>query len=184
MKKMKKLHFAVVVGIMSVMAITNNVEARSNDFLAHEMVSQKSISNTFGQPVYENGHYINGKEVNERALKNFNKRYKISGEKWTNSDDVITASFKVNNIRYSVFYDKKGHWIGSIKSYAENLLDKEFRSMVKSKYYDFQINGIQEIEYVGYELPTYIVILQNKNNVKWVRINHGSMNVYKEFQTL
>lgn len=178
---MKKLHFAIVLGIISVMAITKNVEAQSTDLLAHEMVSQKSISNTFGQPVYENGHYMNGGKVNERALKDIKKRYKISGEKWTNSNDVIAASFKVNNTHYSVYYDKKGHWTGSIKTYPENLLDKEFRSMVKSKYYDFQISGIQEIEYIGYKLPTYIVILQNKDTVKWIRINHGSMNVYKEF---
>lgn len=62
---MKKLHFAIVLGIISVMAITKNVEAQSTDLLAHEMVSQKSISNTFGQPVYENGHYMNGGKVNE-----------------------------------------------------------------------------------------------------------------------
>ena len=88
---MKKLHFAVVVGIISVMAITNNVEAQSNNLLAYQKVSQKNTSNTYGQPVYENGHYMDVKKVNERALKDFQKRYKISSEKWTNSNDVMTT---------------------------------------------------------------------------------------------
>ena len=178
---MKKLHFTILVGIFSAMIITTNVEAQKNDLAAQTQISKKKMSDDFSQPTSNNVNIIEKSLVNERAYKDFKKQYKTSDEKWAKSKGGITASFKADNIRYAVYYDKKGHWIATIKSYAENLLKKDIRTMVKREYFDFDINGIQEIEYNSYgSNPIYIVIIQEENSIKKILINNGMMSVYKE----
>lgn len=178
---MKKLHFTILAGIFSALIITNNVEAQKNDLVAQTQISKKKMSDDFRNPVSNIGHSIEENVVNDRAHKDFKKQYKISDEKWSTSKDGSTATFKADNIRYAAYYDRKGHWIATIKSYAEELLNKDIRTMVKREYFDFDIKGIQEIEYNSYNSnPMYIVIIQQENSIKRILINNGSMSVYKE----
>lgn len=179
---MKKLHFTIIAGLLFTMAITDKVEAQSNEMAARTSSSGKEIRKTFSQPVLENRNDFSDQKMNTRALKEFKNHYKNSDEKWAASEDGITALFNADNIRYAVYYDKKGHWIATLKSYAENLLDKGIRTMVKREYFDYKINGIQEINYNSYSSkPTYIVIVQNEKSIKWILITNDTMCVYKEF---
>ena len=178
---MKKLHFTILVAIFSTMIITNNVEAQKNDLAAQTKILKEKTSDNFSQPISKNIHVIEENLVNAHALKDFKKQYKTSDEKWAKSTNGITASFKADNTRYAVYYDKKGHWIATIKSYAENLLEKNIRTMIKTEYSDYNISGIQEIEYNNYASnPTYIVLIQHENLIKWIRINNDMMSVYNE----
>lgn len=178
---MKKLHFTILVGILAAIAITNNVEAQARELAARSGVSGKEFSRISIPPVSENGHYLSNEKMNVRALKDFKKQYKTSDEKWAKSNDGIVALFQSDHIRYAVHYNKKGHWVSTIKSYSENQLEKNLRRRVKSEYLDYDITGVQEIEYLGPSLNhVYLVIMQHENLIKRVRIENGMMSVYKE----
>ena len=57
----------------------------------------------------------------------------------------------------------------------------EVRHAVKSAYYDYNIVYIQEVEIPDAEgTPTYIICLEDKTNIKTVRICDGEMSVWKE----
>ena len=58
----------------------------------------------------------------------------------------------------------------------------EVRHIVKSTYYDYNIVYTQEIETADTKgMPTYIICLEDKTNIKMIRIYDGEMSVWKEF---
>jgi len=121
--------------------------------------------------------------ISPRALKSFADTYKnVRGERWMKTKDGFSAQFNSDDIRNTIFYDKKGFWAGSVKLYSEEKMLHEVRHAVKSVYYDYNIIYTQEVEAPGSEgIPTYIICLEDKTNIKMIRICDGEMNVWKEF---
>ncbi|HEV8271975.1 MAG TPA: hypothetical protein VGQ04_11765 [Chitinophagaceae bacterium] len=121
--------------------------------------------------------------ISPRALKSFADKYKnVSGESWMRTKDGFSVRFTSNNVRNTVFYDKKGFWTGSLKLYSEEKMLHEVRHAVKSTYYDYNIIYTQEVEVADSKgTPTYIVCLEDKTNIKWIRLYDGEMSVWKEF---
>ncbi len=59
----------------------------------------------------------------------------------------------------------------------------DIRDIVKREYYDYEITSVQEIETIdSYGIPTYIVHLEDNNNIKLIRVRDGEMALYKEFK--
>jgi hypothetical protein len=121
--------------------------------------------------------------ISPRALKNFADTYKnVSGESWTKIKGGFSVLFTLNDIRTSILYDSRGYWLSSIKYYHEEKMIHEVRHIVKSAYYDYNIVYAQEIETADTKgMPTYIICLEDKTNIKIVRVCDGEMSVWKEY---
>ena len=121
--------------------------------------------------------------ISPRALKNFANTYKnVSGESWMKIKGGFSVRFTSDDVPTAIFYDSKGFWVNSIKYYNEEKMLHEVRHIVKSTYYDYNIIYAQEIETADTQgMPTYIICLQDKTNIKMVRICDGEMSVWKEY---
>ena len=121
--------------------------------------------------------------ISPRALKNFADTYKnVSGESWTKVKGGFSVLFTSDDVRTAIFYDSKGYWVSSIKYYNEEKMIHEVRHIVKSTYYDYNIIYAQEVETADTKgMPTYIICLEDKSNIKMVRICEGEMSVWKEY---
>jgi hypothetical protein len=119
--------------------------------------------------------------VNSKALKNFARLYKdVANEKWYNVHDGQVAMFTVNGVDNRVAYDKKGNWVNTIRSYGESKLPGDVRHAVKSNYYDYNINLVQEIS-TPYNPTTYLIQLIGKTEIISLRMCEGEMIVLKSF---
>jgi hypothetical protein len=120
-------------------------------------------------------------EVNSKAVKNFLRSFKnASGEKWYKVNDQLIATFTSDNVDYRVDYDKKGNWLHTIRTYDETKMQEDLRHVVKSTYYDYEINLVHEIE--SPRVPaTYIVQLVGKTKLINLRICDGEMEEWQKF---
>lgn len=120
--------------------------------------------------------------ISPKAIRDFAKNYAANNESWMQVKTGFSAKFNSNGINNTILYDKKGNWAGSIKCYAEDKLLPGVRHIVKSMYYDYKILYAQEVETLdSHGVPTYIVFLEDKTNIKLVRIHDGEMNVWKDY---
>ena len=155
---------------------------------------------SYGQNAVTTGHFSNGissaedavsktgantlrrGDVNSKAAKDFVRSYKnVSDEKWFEVPGVLLARFARYGIDYRIDYDKKGHWLHTIRTYDENELPGAIRHIVKSTYYDYNIAVVQEIEEPKDNF-TYIVHLEGKTKLINLRVFDGEMEEWQKFQ--
>jgi cbb3-type cytochrome oxidase subunit 3 len=184
LKKMKNFLIAFVAGIFLALATTNGAYAQSANNFALKDNKQSSIK--FNKSVFpeESGSVSAGTNaISAKALKSFKNSYKdASGEKWEKNEYGATARFNLDGIDNIIYYDKKGNWRASIKNYGENKLDRTVRGIVKSKYYDYKIMLVQEVETTATNgTPTYMVHIEGDNDFKIVRVSDDAMDVYEEY---
>ena len=120
------------------------------------------------------------KDVNIRALKDFQVRFNdVTKVKWFSDNSGFTSYFNKNGFNNRAFYDKKGHWQYSLIYYTEEKLPLDIRSTVKSKYFDFTIYMVEEVQ-TTYG-SAYIVYLEDKSNIKILDISsEGDMYTIQE----
>ena len=120
--------------------------------------------------------------INSRALIRFKKYYKdASGVKWFDYNTEYTAEFAANGISTQVYYSKKGQWQASVKNYSEELLDQKLKDIVKSRYYNYAIFHVQEIESLySNGIPTYLIYIEDKHEFKVLRLCDEMLDVYKQ----
>ena len=121
--------------------------------------------------------------ISPRAVKDFMNTHKnVTGESWMKTKDGFSVRFNSDDVRTTIYYDKKGNWTGSIKIYGEEKMLRDLRHVVKSTYYDYNIVYAQEIETTDSDgVPTYVVCVEDKTKIKMIRIRDGEMSVWKEF---
>ena len=177
---MKKLLFAILFAIFSLTAITSNIQAQPDILIAGNLFSTTRVYPAAGVDPMGTGKIIARKDVNGRALANFEKKYTIANENWEESNEGgSVATFQNNGTCYAIYYNKEGQWTASVKTYPESLLAKNIRKIVKKRYFGYQIEGVHEIKYKGVPAnPTYMVILQKGNSIKWIRVSDGTMDEY------
>ena len=179
---MKKILFAILAGLISALALTNESYAQTQDDLA-SVAPAKNYHKKSNDNVSDNSNTINLNMANTKALKNFRKQYKVNNEKWVLQADCLVASFELDGVSQSIYYDKKGHWTGCVKAYNEEKMPRDIRKMIKQEYYDYKILAVQEVEtYESHSVPTYIVTIEDDKNIKQIRIGDGGMDVYKEYK--
>jgi hypothetical protein len=178
---MRKIIFAFVMGLVPLLATTSETNAQISGRTAffNSPVDIVEIDKLMSTP----GNQANS-DINSRALNNFEKSYKgVNTVRWLKTKNLITADFISDGIQTVVYYDKKGHWECTLKSYKEEKFDRSIRGIVKSKYYDYKIDLIQEIETRDTDgNPTYLAFIEDDNNFKVVRIEDEVMDVYEEFK--
>jgi hypothetical protein len=121
-------------------------------------------------------------QVDKRTREDFVKRFPATNEPtWVQISNGFVATFKDATCMTRVVYKKHGRWQYSIKNYFdEKLLPTFVRAQVKSTYYDFKIDFIQEIRVPGNEDIIYLFILVNDQYQQMLRLCNGEMNVIHE----
>ena len=150
---------------------------------ANAQIVSNSNSLEYQVNATETKNSMNELAISPRAIKDFMNTHKnVTGESWMKTKDGFSVRFNSDDVRTTIFYDKKGNWSGSIKIYGEEKLLREVRHVVKSTYYDYNIVYAQEIETTDSDgVPTYVVCVEDKTKIKMIRIRDGEMSVWKEF---
>jgi hypothetical protein len=108
--------------------------------------------------------------INPRAIDDFQIRYSDANSvSWISNDDGFVSYFSKSGQTNRVYYDKKGRWIFSILMYNEDKLPRKIRSNVRSQYYDMAITLVEELQYK--DSKSYVVYLEDKSNIKIVKVN-------------
>lgn len=178
---MKKILFAFVVGIISSLAVFNPNYAQSPGGVA-SAASMDHFFNNFNTTTLLKGTLLNTSDVNKKVLKKFKRVYKVNDVKWSDVNGETVANF-ISDGKFSyVFYDKKCHWEASLKSYPASKINYAIKNRLKNEYPNYKITYVHEIETINnISQPVYVVLIENGKNCKWIRINNGEMDVYKEY---
>ena len=162
--------------LLLVICITSNGQLGSSSMQASGHFEFFKNTNSKNSPAF-----IDRNNVNVRVVKNFVRSYKdVSGEKWFEMKSGFVAMFSLDDIDYQVAYNKKGNWIRTIRSYGEVKLSQDLRHTIKSTYYDYDINRVQEIE-KPIDPIAYIIQLVGKTELINLRICDGEMTVLQKF---
>lgn len=128
-------------------------------------------------------------EINSRALKNFRRDYKDAvNEDWTSienggskSEGGYVCRFTLNDVVERAFYDNRGNWKFTIAGYTDEKLAHEIHHIVKSTYYDYAINYVNEINFADGK-KVYLVQIKDKNSLKIVRIGDGQLDEIEDYE--
>jgi hypothetical protein len=151
--------------------------------LAHTVAQSAGDFAFFKEPASKNSsHVAKDTRVNARVMRDFLKSYKnVSDEKWVELKDAFVALFNLDEIDYQVAYAKNGNRIRTIRSYRENKLPQDIRHMVKSTYYDYAINVVQEIEKPRDPLVYIIQLIGNTEIIKLI-VCDGEITKLQKFK--
>jgi len=116
-------------------------------------------------------------DIHIRAIRDFRNNFRdVDNETWNVVKLGFTAYFKQDHIGNWVYYDRKGNWLYTMRSYEEDKLPRNIRAQVKSTYYDYSIGVVREIR--SKSGITYVVHIEDKNGFKQLRIDEeGGMDV-------
>ena len=117
------------------------------------------------------GNYIPDiKDVNIRALKDFQVRFNdVTKVRWFSDDNGLTSYFNKDGFNNRAFYNKKGQWQYSLVYYTEDKLPRDIRTTVRSKYFDFSIYMVEEVQ-TTYG-SAYVVYLEDKTKLKILKVS-------------
>jgi hypothetical protein len=147
-----------------------------------ELAFTKNSSSTETSVLKAADNTLNRSNVTSKARKSFVASYKgVSDEKWYNVSSDLVARFTRDGIGYQVYYDKKGNWTNTIRTYDESKLPTDVRQPVRSTYYDYNINLVQEVQ-TPLSPITYIIQLIGKSEIISLRMCEGEMTVLKTLQ--
>jgi hypothetical protein len=182
LETMKKQFLLCKPGFIPLMILCCSVNAQTNRL--HEYpntISAKEVAWDDNGKKKEFTVFTGNTGLNTKALKNFSKTFKeATNAQWVETGNGFKAEFIKEDIVTTVFYDRKGRWVGNVRGFQENKLPKDIRHQVKSIYYDYSISYVQEI--TAGNKTVYLVKIEDKNSMKTIRITEGEMDEYEAFE--
>jgi hypothetical protein len=127
------------------------------------------------------GKGANVSEMTSKAVRNFWEMFGDSkNENWFHVGTTGSlAEFEDMGIHYRAFFDKKGNWVYTLKTYTEKEMPRDVRALVRSEYYDYTIGWVKEVNQA--QLVVYLVHIENEQEFKTIRVADGEMTVAEEF---
>jgi hypothetical protein len=141
-----------------------------------------SLNNPGSTPAY-NKEVPTGEEaatvsISARATKDFAKTFKkAENVGWFTLKDGYLAQFKKDGITTKVYYNRRGNWLANVRSYFEENMPGNIRHLVRSHYYDYKINYVQEVTVE--KTTVYLVKIEDNAFFKTIRIQDGEMDEYE-----
>ena len=164
---MKQLLFSIV--IVALFETAKNAQGQTENAVAFYDARSFTVSNSSTSE-------ISRTSINLKALKDFEKSFqKVSDEKWCKVPGGVIANFLSNGIDFRIKYDEKGQWLYNLLTYSEDNLPSDVRSLIKGRYYDYEIQFCNE-----YQLPKssiFVIKMQDDQSVKTIKIVDGEMEV-------
>lgn len=164
---MKNILIAFATVLVSSIAIENNIAAQAG-FNSEDFMPPSSRNEMLSET--ENTASETAKEINQRAVKNFEKDFEgVINESWVKTTDGgYIASFTENSVNTSAVYNGKGVWMHTIKRYNGSNMPEELMKKVKGDYCSNTISGATEINF-GYT-TVYLVYVQDSRRIKILRV--------------
>jgi hypothetical protein len=129
-----------------------------------------AYSRGFDTTAFKSVFIPDAKNVNDRALKDFQVRFHDATEVlWYSDINGFTSYFTKDGFRSRTFYNKKGCWQYSLIYYGQDKLPPNIRVRVKSSYTDLDIETVVEMQ-SNYGLA-YFVYMGNKSNLRILKVN-------------
>jgi len=157
-------------------------------FLANNGIAQTKIPQSgmaISLSIVEDGLVLNDVDparVNAKAMRDFSKRFNGKQANWSNAGDVFQAKFSDETIRTVVGYGKSGRWLYTIKHYSEKELSRDIRHMVKSEYYDYKIDLIDEVRIPQSKNEIYLIHIHNEEKQhKILRYSEDGIELIKNY---
>jgi hypothetical protein len=182
---MKKLFFRYTTGFIPLIAMFSCAYAQnsnSSSALTNAAPTELAFNNKAKVRDIPTSHGTTTVSISTKAIKDFTKTYKNADKVgWFIIKDGYLAEFKQDGIATKVFYDRKGRWVGNLRSYFEDKLPGNIRHLVKSHYYDFNIYYVQEVT-VNDGIIVYLVKIEDKTSFKTIRVQDGEMDEMEAFK--
>jgi putative component of toxin-antitoxin plasmid stabilization module len=183
---MKKILFVLSVGFTFIAVSIKCTYAQSSQILIDPNIKKNFLSSIRNLAGFEgldlaDSNALKRNEINIRAVRDFLNRFdKVDDALWfAGSNEGLEAYFIKDGFGDRVLYDKYGNWLMSLITSHEEKLPRNIRYLVKSTYYDFDIILVEELRIR--EGAEYIVYLEDKFNIKIVKVNNGDeMEVLQE----
>lgn len=120
--------------------------------------------------------------VHTRAMRDFLKRDKTAANvDWMIVETGYVAKYTdENNSNCRTVYNNRGDFVYTVRQYHENNMPPDIRHIVKSKYYDYTITLVEQIEENRWPL-VYVVHLEDATTLKNVRVCDREMEVMSEY---
>jgi hypothetical protein len=166
---------------LSAALISGHLYAQGNKTQEDLAINQSRIA----PAAVSSGAAINDKvavsTLSARAIKDFKSRFtKVTNESWGRSDKGICVNFTNDGFSTLAYYDRRGHWLASMKTCGESQLPHFIRDVVKRTYYDFTITCVNIIEVPDHS--AYVVHLEDQKTFRIVRVTEdGEMDTLNEY---
>ena len=164
---MKQLLSSIV--IVALFATANNANGQPENEFAFNNTKAVARSNSSTLKISKT-------TVNLKALNDFEKSFhKVSDEKWFKVPGGVIANFLSKGIDFRIKYNENGKWMYNLLTYSEDKLPSDVRSLIKSRYYDYQIDFCNE-----YQLSNsiiYVVKMTDDKSIRTIKIADGEMEV-------
>lgn len=125
------------------------------------------------------GTYPNN--INIRAVRDFLKRNKnaIDAE-WNVIDDGFVVKYSCNDKICRTVYNRKGEFLYTIRQYDEAQMPRDVRRIVKSRYFDYVITLVEEIDRPSKSI-VYVIHLQDAASIINVQVSDGEIEVAGDY---
>ncbi len=166
---MKKQFFRYLPGFIPVIALFTSVNAQVADSSLELNLKEWVFNAAKANPaITPEGNTANiNTSINARALKDFTRSFKNADKaSWFEIKDGFVARFKEDDVETKAYYDRKGRWTSTIRTYNEDKLPKDIRKLVRSTYYDYSIYFVNEVT-VG-DQKAYLVKIQDETTLKTI----------------
>ena len=178
---MKKQIFRYLSGIVPAIAMFTSVNAQDDSNSQEPLAAAKLQYEMPAQRVSDGE--TNVSEATTRALNNFNKVFKNTGNaNWYALKHGMLVKFEDGGIKTKVFYNSKGKLVATLRTYGGDKLPKEIRKQVGQAYYGYNIFVVNELEVA--DKTAYLVSIADEENVKTIRITAEEMDIYEEFKKI
>lgn len=138
---MKRIILAIAILVLA--SSPKKSEAQGSNDVAFNYLPSSSAGTE-----YDNINFTEISDVHVKAVRNFARTHKTAADvKWLKTNKGFAASFSSEGKNTKIVYDDKGRWQYDIISYTEVHLDSRVRDLVKSRYFDNAIIGIQQFEF-------------------------------------
>jgi len=180
---MKKTFFALAGSCLLLAAAATSAFTQGNNNVI-AFTDTKHFSNSLTEMYYELGlvdlsaaSATDESTIHSKALRDFNSRFNHALDaKWFEIPSGYFTSFKVDGFTNRAFYDKKGRWQATVKTFGEDKLPKDIRKIVKSSYFDYAITIVEEVDVA--DSLVYIVHLDDGATIKNLRVTQdGEMDI-------
>ncbi len=123
---------------------------------------------------------VHRNDIRSVALRHFMSAYGESlNADWNLTRFGYRAEFKKEEIKYLVDYNKGGFWISTIRFYSEKQMPRDIRRIVKSVYFDYEIELVSEVNYGKHVV--YHINIQDETSLKKLIVMDGEMTVEAEY---
>ena len=175
---MKKQLFRYSLTVISTIAMYCNAAAQVANPI--QATNPRQFISGESRPVFASSGEGSAAAFNERAAKDFTSKFGNTGNaNWFTTNNGFLVRFENDGVLTRIFYDQKGRWSATIRSYGQDRLPQTVRRLVKSVYYDYNIYLVDEV--TAGDKKAYLVKIKDEETFKTIRVIDEDMDVYEDF---